>query len=194
MWFISFLLGQIKMRKIRGEEEIEGQRRMCKYVDGGRFFLQRSRLCIFICIATAGCASTSTQRVYRNMIVAGAIGAGLGSADHDYPETKAIMYGSMGAAIAAAATLYFDGPDKEELRLRQEVETLKAKLDQITEPKLVSERPATFGAALPEKYKSMIHPGSFKVYELDRWESDSDNHMIHIDKEMELIPPALTGG
>lgn len=142
----------------------------------------------------AGCASTSTERVYRNMILAGTAGAVYGSSRPEYKGTQAALYGSAAATIAAALTLYLEGPDKQEIKLRQEVESLKAKLDQFTEPKVVTQGPATFGARIPEKYRSLVNPGEWKVYAVDEWNEDGDNRLVHSDKAIELIPPTLVPG
>lgn len=145
---------------------------------------------IVLCLS-AGCATTTSGKVYQNMALAGAAGAIYGSTQQDYKTTQAVLYGSLAAAIAAATTIYFEDPDKEQIRLRNELKSLKAKLDQINEPKLVGVEPATFGARIPAKYKNMIQPGEWKVFELDQWVEDGDNRLIHQDKVMELTPPSL---
>ncbi|QDK37923.1 hypothetical protein [Bdellovibrio sp. NC01] len=153
---------------------------------------------ILILISTiaflSGCATTSTEKVYQNMILAGTAGAIYGATKPEYKTTQSVMYGAVGAAVAAAVTLYFEGPDKEEIKLRQEVQSLKARLDQFTEPKVISQGPATFGARIPEKYRAMVNPGEWKVYSMDEWVDDGENRIVHQDKAMELIPPSLIPG
>ncbi|WP_277577952.1 hypothetical protein [Bdellovibrio svalbardensis] len=146
-----------------------------------------------LCLA-AGCATTTSGKVYQNMVLGGAAGVAYGSSQSDYKGTQAALYGSLGAAIAAATTIYFEDPDKTEIKLRNEVNTLKAKLDHISEPKLVGSVPATFGARIPVKYRQLVQPGEWKVYETDTWVEESENRLIHQDKIMELIPPVLIPG
>ncbi len=128
------------------------------------------------------------------MALAGSAGVAYGYSQSDYKGTQAALYGSLAAAIAAVTTLYFEDPDKEEIKLRNEVKSLKAKLDQINEPKLIGMQPAIIGARIPEKYKSLIQPGEWRVYEMDEWVEESENRIIHQDKVMELVPPSLNPG
>src|SRR5438445_6339118 len=119
-----------------------------------KFFI----LSISSLLILSSCASTTSQKVYQNMTLAGVACAAYGYSHEDYKNTQAALYGSLAAAIAAAVTLYVEDPDKEEIKLRNEVKSLKAKLDQINEPKLIGVQPATFNARIPEKYRAMVQP------------------------------------
>lgn len=137
------------------------------------------------------CAHTPTEKVFQNMLIAGATGVALGQQKEDYKTTYSTMYGGVAAAIAGAVTLYMNDPDKESQKLREEMRVLKTQMDQIGEPQLATQTPATFGAKVPEKYKSMINPGEWRIYDLNQWIEDGENRLIHQDKIMELIPPSL---
>lgn len=137
------------------------------------------------------CAHTPTEKVFQNMLIAGAAGAVLGQQKEEYKTTHSIMYGSAAAVIAGAVTLYLNNPDKESEKLREEIRVLKTQMDQMGEPKLATETPATFGAKVPDKYKAMISPGEWRIYEINQWVDDGENRIIHQDKIMELIPPSL---
>ncbi|MBS1972657.1 MAG: hypothetical protein JSU04_20280 [Bdellovibrionales bacterium] len=146
---------------------------------------------ILIIALTTGCAHTTKERVFQNMLIAGATGVVLGQQKEDYKTTYSTMYGGMAAAVAGAITLYLNDPDKEAEKLREEIRVMKTQLDQIGEPRLATQTPATFGAKVPNKYKSMINPGEWRVYEINQWIEDGDNRLIHQDKIMELTPPSL---
>lgn len=148
-------------------------------------------LCFTLLSLTIGCAHTTKEKVFQNMLIAGATGVVIGQQKEDYKTTYSTMYGGMAAAIAAAVTLYINDPDKESDKLREEIRSMKVQMDQIGEPRLASQTPATFGAKVPSKYRSMINPGEWRVYEINQWIDDGDNRLIHQDKIMELIPPSL---
>ena len=141
--------------------------------------------------ALAGCAHTTKEKVFQNMLLAGSAGVLLGQQREDFKTTYSTMYGSLAAAIAGAVTLYINDPDKEAEKLREEVKKMKTQMDQMSEPRLASQTQATFGAKVPDKYRSMINPGEWRIYELNQWIEDGENRLIHQDKIMELIPPTL---
>jgi len=144
----------------------------------------------FSAIAT-GCASSTKGRVFQNMLIAGATGVLMGQQKEDYKTTYSTMYGGVAAAVAGAVTLYMNDPDKEADKLREEIRVLKTQMDQIGEPRLATQTPATFGAQVPNKYRAMINPGEWRVYEINQWVEDGENRLLHQDKIMELIPPSL---
>ena len=141
--------------------------------------------------AAASCAHTTKEKVFQNMLIAGATGVLIGQQKENYKTTHSIMYGGVAAAVAGAVTLYMNDPDKESEKLREEIRVLKTQMDQIGEPWLATKTPATFGAKVPDKYRSMINPGEWRVYEINQWIEDGENRLIHQDKIMELIPPSL---
>lgn len=141
-------------------------------------------------IATA-CAHTPTEEVFQNMILAGVAGIAMGQQKEEYKTTHSLMYGGLGAAAAGAVTLYLKNPDKETERMRTEVLKLKAQIESFSEPELKSQTPGTFGARVPDKYRAMISPGEWRIYEINQWIEDGENRIIHQDKIMELIPPSL---
>lgn len=142
-------------------------------------------------LLSAGCAHTPKEKVFQNMLIAGATGVVLGQQKEDYKTTYSTMYGGVAAAVAGAVTLYLNDPDKESEKLREEIRVLKTQMDQIGEPRLATQTPATFGAKVPSKYRSMINPGEWRVYEINQWVEDGENRLLHQDKIMELIPPSL---
>ncbi|WP_413942690.1 hypothetical protein [Bdellovibrio sp. HCB-162] len=154
--------------------------------------VSRKLVSIFSALILSGCAHTVKEKVFQNMLIAGAAGVAVGQSREEYKGTYSVMYGGIAAATASALTLYFNDPDKENQRLRDEAALLRKQMDSFTEPKLTGVTPATFGAKVPDKYKGMINPGEWRIYEIDRWVEDAENRMIHQDKVMELIPPTLS--
>ncbi|WP_374035774.1 hypothetical protein ACES2I_08815 [Bdellovibrio bacteriovorus] len=143
----------------------------------------------------SGCSSLNTkERVWRNMAIAGAAGVLVGQSRSEYKSTYSTMYGGVAAATAAALTVYFDDSDKEVERLRAEIRMLSGSADAFEKSQVTHQSPATFGAKVPEKYRGLINPGEWRVYQVDRWREDGENRMVHEDKIMELVPPSLRPG
>lgn len=147
--------------------------------------------CLLLLLLITGCAHTPKEKVFQNMLIAGAAGIALGQQKSEYKTTYSTMYGGTAAALAGAITLYLNDPDKEANKLREELQLLKKQMDLMAEPKLKAQSPAMFGAKVPDKYKAMISPGEWRIYETDLWLEDGENRMVHQDKIMELIPPTL---
>lgn len=148
----------------------------------------------FLLVALMGLASgctTTKEKVFRDMALAGAAGLALGQNEDRYKNANSLLYASSFAAGAAVISLFINDPDKETERLRAEKSRLQADLDQAFNPTLTSELPGTLNGKIPEKYKGLIQPGEWKVYALDQWIEDGENRLIHQDKIMELIPPSL---
>ncbi|WP_413578586.1 hypothetical protein ACLVWU_08615 [Bdellovibrio sp. HCB290] len=151
------------------------------------------KVLLLVVLSSIGCAHTTTQKVYRNMAVAGTAGITYGATQDSNKTAMALLNGALAASIAAVVTLAIENPDKEELRLRNEVEMLKSKLDEVSSPKVTYQGDAMFHSRIPSKYKELIKPGEWKIYKIDEWVSDGDNRLIHQDQIVELIPPTLEG-
>ena len=76
-------------------------------------------------------------------------------------------------------------------RKDKENQKLKTEMERIYHPSLKFETTGMMNSKIPEKYKSMINPGEWKIYALDQWIEAGENQLIHQDKMMELIPPSL---
>lgn len=141
-----------------------------------------------------GCATTPTEKVYRNMLVAASLGVLAGQSQPEYKNTHSTMYGGVAASIAGALTLYIENPDKETKKLRDEIVLLTNNQNQFEKGKVVNRGDAIFDAKIPEKYRSLVNPGEWKVYEIDQWQEEGENRLIHRDRVMELSPPSLVPG
>lgn len=149
-------------------------------------------LCVGLATILSGCSSLKTkEKVVLNSVVAGAVGYKYGEQKESNKNSNALLYGSMLALGASIASVYFYDPEIEIEKYRAESADLKKKLDEFQNPRLVVETNSFQTGKVPPKYKNMIEPGSWKIYEIDEWVEDGENRLIHQDKLMELTPPLL---
>jgi hypothetical protein len=148
-------------------------------------------LVLLALLFSTACATTNRQKTIQAMAIAGATGIAYGLSRQTQPQQNAALYGGLGAAAAGFAGLYVWNSDSEADRLREQAELMAEDLDRLRSPKRIFESPATFGAKIPAKYKSLIQPGSWRVSEIDQWVEDGDNRLIHQGLVMELVPPSL---
>ncbi|HRK07533.1 MAG TPA: hypothetical protein PLZ57_07165 [Pseudobdellovibrionaceae bacterium] len=146
---------------------------------------------IFSLFCFTGCATTNTGKTLQTMAIAGAAGVLYGLSRPEHREQNAALYGGLAAASAGAAGLLIWNTDSESERFRKEAQTLSEELDRIRAPRRILESPATFGAKIPAKYRSLVQPGSWRVSEIDQWVEDGENRLIHQGLVMELVPPSL---
>ncbi len=139
----------------------------------------------------SGCASTNRQKALQAMAIAGAAGIAYGLSKNSRREENAALYGGVGAATAGAVGLWVWNSDQELERFKNDARALSTELDRVRTPNRILESPATFGAKIPEKYRSLVQPGSWRVSEIDQWVEDGENRIIHQDLIMDLIPPTL---
>lgn len=158
------------------------------------FIPQKSIWLVLVLLFATGCStftSTTKGRVYRDMAIAGALGAALGQNEARYKNANSGLYAGSFAATAAVVSLLINDPDKTNTHLKEENAKLRSELDQISNPTEVAVHPGTLSGKIPEKYKDLVQPGEWKIYAIDQWIEDGENRLIHQDKMMELIPPAL---
>lgn len=153
--------------------------------------MNANKIILVIPVLLCGCATTPKQRIIRDTLIAGAVGAYLGSQRSEHKNTYSAMYAGGAASIAAITSVIINDPDKEVLKIRAEKEQVQKELDDLISPKLEETRPGTLSAKLPQKYQSLVNPGEWRIYSIDQWIEDGENRLIHQDKIMELIPPTL---
>ena len=150
------------------------------------------RLYIIVTLAlNASCATTIKYKMLEHSLIAGSIGAIYGATRPEQKEKNTMMFGSMGLALGAIASIYLQEPDTKINSLTMENQKLKSDLDEIQNPKLEFSSSGFLNSKVPDKYKRLINPGEWRVYKLDQWVEDGENRVIHQDKIMELIPPTL---
>ncbi|MBN8540730.1 MAG: hypothetical protein J0L82_10125 [Deltaproteobacteria bacterium] len=147
-------------------------------------------LILGICVLT-GCATTNRGKTLQAMAAAGIAGALHGASRPEAKNQNAALYGGIAAAGAGVFGLYHWDSETEAERLRNEAVSAMDELERLRAPKRIVESPATFGAKIPDKYRSLIQPGAWRVSEIDQWVEDGENRLIHQDLIMELIPPSL---
>lgn len=139
----------------------------------------------------AGCATTNRNKTLQAMAIAGAAGIAYGLTRANNRQENAALYGGIGAASAGALGLWVWNSDQELERFKSESQAFSDELDRVRAPSKILESPATFGAKIPAKYRSLVQPGSWRVSEISQWIEDGENRLIHQDTIMELIPPSL---
>lgn len=151
----------------------------------------QKKISFLICaVLFSSCANSPKQKIVQNMMIGALAGYAVGQLKSDNKQAHSYIYAGAGASLAAAGSLYFTDFD-ESNELKSQNQKLKSELDKIYSPALVHESTGMMSSKVPEKYKSMINPGEWKIYSLDQWIEDSENKLIHQDKMMELIPPSL---
>lgn len=145
---------------------------------------------VSICLLT-GCASTNRGKTLQTMAAVGIAGALYGASRPEAKTQNAALYAGIAAAGAGVFGLYYWDSERETERIRLEAQSAMDEIERLRAPKRLVESPATFGAKIPEKYRSLIQPGAWRVSEIDQWVEDGENRLIHQDLIMELIPPTL---
>ena len=139
----------------------------------------------------SSCASSPKEKILRNMVIGAATGFALGQLKSENKTGYGLLYAGAVSSVAGAASVWYSDMDFESERIKSDNQKLKTELDKIYSPSLTHESSGMMNSKIPDKYKSMINPGQWKVYSLDQWVEDGENQLIHQDKMMELIPPTL---
>lgn len=142
-------------------------------------------------ILLCGCSTTIKGQTIEWSLAGAGLGATYGYTRSEYKDKNAMMFAAIGATAGALISLYKQDPDQKISKLKEENSKLKNELESFTNPKTVYQSPAMFNSKVPDKYKKLIQPGEWRISEIDQWVEESENRIIHQDKIMELIPPAL---
>lgn len=151
-------------------------------------------LCALALFVTAGCASNMKEKIVRNSLIAGAVGAAYGSTYQDYPGAHQVMFGSMFAAAAALASVYYYDPDKDSDEIKKENQFLKSQLDQFQKPTLIEQGNSLFKSQVPGPLTKLVRLGEWKHYKLDQWIQDQGNPNLWFRQveSFEIIPPSTS--
>lgn len=141
---------------------------------------------------TVGCATSTRNKVLRDMAIGAAAGALVAQTKSDYRMTYTAMYAGAGAAIAGAVSTYMNVSKDEELQM--ENQQLKTKLDHFQkqlQPQLVQQGNSLFSSPIPKEVSGLVEPGQWKRYKLDQWVQDpNQSNTWYRQVEMfEIIPP-----
>lgn len=154
----------------------------------------KALLLLLLTCLQLGCASSEYQKkIYKNMALSGLVGVVVGQTHDEYRKTHSSIYGAVGAALGALLTVYFEDPEKETKRLKEEVELLRQANGLDSPPRKVAQKAFNFGEEVSQEYQKLITPGEWRIYQVDRWKEEGENRLVHEDKVMELVPPALKG-
>lgn len=141
---------------------------------------------------TVGCATSTRDKVFRDMAIGAATGALIAQTKSDYRMTYTAMYAGAGAAIAGAVSTYLNVSKDE--HLQAENQQLKNRLDQFQkqlQPQLVQQGASLFSSPLPKEMAGLVEPGEWKRYKLDQWVQDPNqpNTWYRQVEMFEIIPP-----
>lgn len=141
---------------------------------------------------TVGCATSTRNKVLRDMAIGAAAGALVAQTKSDYRMTYTAMYAGAGAAIAGSVSTYINVSKDEELQM--ENQQLKTKLDHFQkqlQPQLVQQGNSLFSSPIPREVSGLVEPGQWKRYKLDQWVQDpNQSNTWYRQVEMfEIIPP-----
>lgn len=147
-----------------------------------------------------GCATNMKERIVRNALLAGAIGAAYGDSKPEFKSQHSLMYGASTALVAAIASVYYYDPDKTLESSRKTNSLLRDELDAFENQNIstsnsknrIYSAPALPGLEkLPEEYRRMINPGAWTLSEIDQWVDGGEGRLIHQDKMLEIKQPTL---
>lgn len=141
---------------------------------------------------TVGCATSTRNKVLRDMAIGAAAGALVAQTKTDYRMTYTAMYAGAGAAIAGAISTYVNASKDEELQMENQL--LKTKLDHFQkqlQPQLIQQGNSLFSSPIPKEVAGLVEPGEWKRYKLDQWVQDpNQSNTWYRQVEMfEIIPP-----
>jgi len=157
-----------------------------------------TRTIIAIALVNTACATTMKEKIVRNTLIGGAIGAAIGSTYQNYPGTHELMFGGTAAALAALGSVYYYDPDKEIEEYHKRSIELARSMENFANGASSSQgRPISSGTALnnvqalPEKYRKLISQGEWALKQIDEWEQIDENRKVHKTEILELIPPTF---
>ncbi len=141
---------------------------------------------------TVGCATTTRNKIFRDMAIGAAAGALIAQTKTDYRMTYTAMYAGAGAAIGGAVSAYMNVSKDDELQM--ENQQLKAKLEHFQkqlQPQLIQQGNSLFSSPIPKEVAGLVEPGEWKRYKLDQWVQDpNQSNTWYRQVEMfEIIPP-----
>lgn len=147
-------------------------------------------------ILPTACATNSLSTrdtIIRDMLLGGAAGGLLAQSKNDHRDAYTKMYFAIGAASAAAVSVYYNLSKEEQMK--KENESLKAKLDDFQkklEPKLIQKGDSLFTSPIPKEVSSLVEPGEWKRYKMDEWVQDPNdqNTWIRQTEMFQIVPPA----
>lgn len=140
---------------------------------------------LIICLLTTSCASTYRMRYIQSAAIGAAIGGLHGNTKESFRAQNTALYASIGALTVLGIALFYNNPDREIADLKQRNDELARSLED-SQPKIIA---SSSTSTIPDEYKKLIRPGTWRLLSIDRWVEDGENRLIHQDKIIELIPP-----
>lgn len=153
--------------------------------------LKKNKIIFLAMLVVFGCATTPKEKILKNMLIGAATGIAIGQMKSENKTGYSLLYAGAISSVVGAGSVWYSDLDEDSERLIKDNHKLKTEMERIFQPSLKFETTGMMNSKVPEKYKSMINPGEWKIYALDQWIEAGENQLIHQDKMMELIPPSL---
>ena len=160
--------------------------------------VHKSVQCLLLIGSISGCA-TFRGTLVSSMAIGGAAGFAIGypvAPAGTSPVGEGALFAATGAAVGALAATLLYNPDKKISDLEDKNKRLEIDVKRFKEessPKNLFQGSLEPFSSLSPKWKAMIDSGMLQGRTLNQWISpDGDqNHLIHQDLELTLIPPRL---
>lgn len=145
-----------------------------------------------------GCATLSNRTktllfMGGAALAAGAVGAALAPSDEN-AGAHAVLWGGAAGAVAGAIGLFaFDeegrarAADERALRAERELRAC----GEESEPVPIAGSAVGLEKPLPGRFRSLITPGQWSLYRLDRWVSSGESELVHEDLLFRFSQPQL---
>lgn len=146
-----------------------------------------------IFVFASGCSTLEKNETLKKMVIAGAVGFGVGQLREQNKQAYGAMYAGL-AASGTAAYIAIQNQNKKD-ELQEQNQELRMKLDSFQkryEPRLVQQGNSLFSSPIPKTVSALVDPGEWKRYKLDQWVQDPNQPNIwYRQVEMfEITPPA----
>lgn len=146
--------------------------------------------------AFSGCSSLSNRQKSLMIIAGGALVGGVvgytTAPDGTLPIAHAALFGSTAAAVCSVSSLFLFDEQKRSQELDRKLQIAQREIDALLDrsekgEKILYQSSLSLGKNLPEKYKDLVQPGNWSVYQLDQWISQGDNVLVHQDKMLKIV-------
>ena len=147
---------------------------------------------ILVMLSTARCSTwkKETLAYMGGALVAGAVNGAAQAPEGEDKSMHGLLWGAV-AAAATGATIVYTTDENDQIRERD----LKIRVlqDQLSNNKLmIDEGHSQFlNKELPESLQGLVQPGSWQLFETDKWKQVKKGSFIHQDMVLEVKPAKL---
>lgn len=154
------------------------------------------KILIFLPIFLIGCASfkkTALMSAATGAVVGGAIGASVTPKNEDAIMHSLLWSGLIASfSIVTSVLLYEESDELKLIKQKNEVLEKQQSLFNKNDKNLAEfGKSQFFESSLPQKYKNLIEPGEWKLYEVDEWKDLGSGTLVHQDRVLEITEPKI---